>query len=473
MKSSLKSCDDLLQLYGPRSCVPNKDIIPTLIYSTTRNLTMQASKVIHKARRIPGGHGDANSTFAQRFHACSGEVSKEETTSQFAAGEFPVISCTMALGLGQNWKRVRSVVHVGRGDPASICQMIGRCGRGGSNGLAILFVEPNRRSGKNSVEEFTTPTQQTDDERMDALAITPVCLQVCFAIDNKVGYIPLSIDDPNVIQERARQQEMEFPTCECSNCEPTKVASVLDNYRKFRTSTFDQYMKTGEDLPDDPQNTTHVRVSQRPNYRLGSTKTPLAPALEELADQLLEEFGRLFEDTFDPDTAEVHVEQMFEIQQARSFSLAVKRGLPLTEITRIIGGEMIDGQMVHLQKKVVDVYCAGSTYQDYIKGNNTNIRKRKNTEDASKSQKAPTKAKVERERKRLKWVDDQVVLEQFKRDNAERIREKNTLIIPQQTEEAVLVDGEASKSNKAVLADGEASKSNKPPTKAEISIKRK
>ncbi|EHS62947.1 uncharacterized protein PGTG_22744 [Puccinia graminis f. sp. tritici CRL 75-36-700-3] len=118
---------------------------------------MQVSKVIHEARRIPGGHNDAHSTFARRFHACTGDMSKEETTNKFAAGEFPVIACTMALGLGQNWKRVRSVVHVGQGDPASICQMIGRCGRGGSPGLAILFVEANQRSGKNTVDEFANP----------------------------------------------------------------------------------------------------------------------------------------------------------------------------------------------------------------------------------------------------------------------------------------------------------------------------
>ncbi|OAV85283.1 hypothetical protein PTTG_30642, partial [Puccinia triticina 1-1 BBBD Race 1] len=368
---------------------------------------MQASKVIHEARRIPGGHTDCNSSFAKRFHACSGDVSKKETTTNFAAGKFPVISCTMALGLGQNWKRVRSVVHVGRGDPASICQMIGRCGRGGTNGLAILFVEPNRRSGKNSVEEFTTQTQQTDDERMDALAITPVCLQICFAIDNKVGYIPLSNDDPNVIRERARQVEMLFPRCLCSNCGPEKVSSVLDNYWKFRTSNFDQYMTTGDDLPEDPLNTTYTRASQRPTYRLGSTKNPLAPALEVLANRLVEEFGRLFKETFDPETAEVHVEQMFEIQQARAFALAVKRGLPLTEITRIIGGEMINGQMEHLQTKVVDVYCESSTYQEFIEGNNSNTRKRKHIEvDALKSKRPPTKAEVERERKRLKWLDD-------------------------------------------------------------------
>jgi superfamily II DNA helicase RecQ len=110
------------------------------------------------------------STFARK-----GNIKKLQKTNRFAAGDFPVVSCTMALGLGQNWKRVQSVIHVGQGDPASICQMIGRCGRG-SPGLAILFVELNCRSGKNSVEEFTEPTHQTNDEHMDALAVTPVCL---------------------------------------------------------------------------------------------------------------------------------------------------------------------------------------------------------------------------------------------------------------------------------------------------------
>ncbi|OAV95558.1 hypothetical protein PTTG_26595 [Puccinia triticina 1-1 BBBD Race 1] len=389
---------------------------------------MQAAKVIHEARRIPGGHGDANSTFARRFHACLGDVSKEETTTKFAAGEFPVISCTMALGLGQNWKRVRSVVHVGRGDPASICQMIGRCGRGGSNGLAILFVEQNRRSGKNTVEEFTKPTEQTDDERMDALAITPVCMRIVFAIDNMLGYVPLFCDDPNVIRECAREKVEKFTVCSCSNCKPSKVSSVMDNFRKFQKSNFDQYMETGKDLPNDPLNTPYVRVSQHPTYRLGSTKTSLAPVLEELANQLVTEFGRLYHDTLDVDTAEVHVEQMFEIQQARAFALAVKRGLPLTEITRVIGGEMIEGQMVQLQKNVVDIYCTSSTYRDYITGNSTNTRKRKNTEaNVTTTKKAPTKAEMERERKLLKQAEDQVVLEQFKRDNKERIRQRNSL----------------------------------------------
>ncbi|POV93942.1 hypothetical protein PSHT_01410 [Puccinia striiformis] len=68
--------------------------------------------------------------------------------------------------------------------------MIGRCGRGGEAGLVIMFVEENRRNGKNCVADFTNPYVQTDDDRMDALAITPVCLRVAFTLDNKRSKLP-------------------------------------------------------------------------------------------------------------------------------------------------------------------------------------------------------------------------------------------------------------------------------------------
>ncbi|OAV94630.1 hypothetical protein PTTG_05157 [Puccinia triticina 1-1 BBBD Race 1] len=185
MKALLRSCNDLLQLFGPASRIPDQDLVPTLIYSTTRHLTMQVLLVLNCARGTPGGQNNADSTFARRYHSCTGDLDKQDIVNEFVKQMFPVISCTMALGLGRNWKQVRRVVHVGRGDPASIFQMIGRCGRGGEAGLAILFVEENRKGGKNCVEDFTNPEVQTDDNRMDALAITPVCLRTVFSIDNK------------------------------------------------------------------------------------------------------------------------------------------------------------------------------------------------------------------------------------------------------------------------------------------------
>jgi superfamily II DNA helicase RecQ len=113
-------------------------------------------------------------------------MDKEDTICGFEAADFPIISCTMALGHGQNWKRVRRVFHMGRGDPSCICQMMGRCGRDGKAGLAVLFMEPKRKFGINTLEGFTGPKvdKGLDDNRMDALAITPVCLRIAFSMDN-------------------------------------------------------------------------------------------------------------------------------------------------------------------------------------------------------------------------------------------------------------------------------------------------
>jgi superfamily II DNA helicase RecQ len=65
--------------------------------------------------------------------------------------------------------------------------MIGRCGRDGRPGLAVLFVEKTRKNGKNKLADFdaSASDEQNEDDRMDALAITPVCLRIALAIDNK------------------------------------------------------------------------------------------------------------------------------------------------------------------------------------------------------------------------------------------------------------------------------------------------
>jgi len=107
----------------------------------------------------------------------------------FSAGNFPVISATMALGRGQNLKRVRQVIHVGRGNPASIIQMVGRCGCDGNTGLGLLLMEPNRQKGRNSVSDFEDGLVQDDNVRMDALAVTPLCLRVVLTVDNKYALL--------------------------------------------------------------------------------------------------------------------------------------------------------------------------------------------------------------------------------------------------------------------------------------------
>ena len=77
-----------------------------------------------------------------------GVYAKVNSISQFTNKKYPYVTCTMALVLGQNWKQVHKVFHMGRANPSNICQMMGRFGRDRRPGLAVLFMEKKQRNEK-------------------------------------------------------------------------------------------------------------------------------------------------------------------------------------------------------------------------------------------------------------------------------------------------------------------------------------
>jgi ATP-dependent DNA helicase RecQ len=184
MSHSLCSCEDIASIYPLAEETPSNQLVPTLIYSGTRHLTLKVLEVLAAARGTHGDHLNAGSLLGRRYHACTGKLDKEDCIEEFGQGKFPLISCTLALGMGQNWRTVRQVVHIGRGDPSLICQMIGRAGRDGNPALAVLYMDPSRKGGKNDLLEFADGPCYSDEDRMDALALTPVCLRVAFGVDN-------------------------------------------------------------------------------------------------------------------------------------------------------------------------------------------------------------------------------------------------------------------------------------------------
>ncbi|WAR60684.1 hypothetical protein PtB15_9B623 [Puccinia triticina] len=251
MTDSIQSCDNILKLDGSKEDNPDEELVPSLIYTGTRQRTLQVLEVLDRARGTPGNHLNPCNSLARRYHACTGELDKQDTILDFAQENVPILSCTLALGMGQNWKLVRQVVHIGRGDPSLICQMVGRCGRDGRPGLAILFVEPNRPKGKNSVADFTPGQKQSDEDRMDALAVTPVCLRIAFSMDNLNGYIPLDKKDPFYQAEVERERLNGFPLCMYSNCmenEATAVGPTVQYKRKYTTTRNGPVTKKQEQL---------------------------------------------------------------------------------------------------------------------------------------------------------------------------------------------------------------------------------
>ncbi|PLW10605.1 hypothetical protein PCANC_23140 [Puccinia coronata f. sp. avenae] len=190
MKCSLKSNHDLLRVIEKVETV-DKDIAPTLIYAGTRNATLQVMKVVNRSRKTPTAERNPCSSMMHQYHSNTGGYAKVNSINQFTNKKYPYVACTMALGLGQNWKQ-------------------------------------KQRNGKNKIDDFEGIKEQTDDVRMDALAMTPVCLRIAFSLDNLVGHIPMSTDDIRYIREQQRKIDEGFPKCQCSNCLPEEAIQLYD-----------------------------------------------------------------------------------------------------------------------------------------------------------------------------------------------------------------------------------------------------
>ncbi|PLW28600.1 hypothetical protein PCANC_24607 [Puccinia coronata f. sp. avenae] len=348
-RRSLKSADNLLEMFGPQDQIPNKSLPPTLVYSGTQNTTLQVMKVINQARGTPTGEFNPNSTLIRRYHSCTGDLDKEDTVKGFEKKDFPMISCTMALGLGQNWKRVRRVFHMGCGDPLCICQMMGRCGRDSKPGLAFLFMEPKRRFGINKIEAVTKANKQMDNTRMDCLAITPMCLRIAFSMDNLYGYIPTNRDDPNYMKEEQREINEGFPLCKCSNCAP-KEAEMLQ--KKMSVMDIDNF----EALLDQPESFSDPKLVPKKKRRAGGhknhTKAP-EELTNELAAVLVVEFKNFFCEKYGTATSSLPEEHFAELE-AENVAERLNNIQGAEEIKDLIGGKTINAELEMLYNCVVN-----------------------------------------------------------------------------------------------------------------------
>ncbi|KNZ53015.1 hypothetical protein VP01_3370g6, partial [Puccinia sorghi] len=113
-----------------------------------------------------------------------------------ARGNFPLFPAPWPLA--QNWTFFCCVVTLGRGEPSTVFQMIGWCGRDGKPGLGIMFVEKSQVGGKKNLDQITQNGQKNENYWMNALEITP------FEIS------------------------LEIPMCLCSNCMPITAKLLLE-----------------------------------------------------------------------------------------------------------------------------------------------------------------------------------------------------------------------------------------------------
>lgn len=180
----LDSALDLTRILGHHSKVSNENFPPMLIYSGTQNGTLTAAEVACKARGRPEDAYNGNSEFIRRYHSVTGEKDKITRAKEYGEGRFPVMSSTSALGLGQNWTRVSVVVILGAMDPSQQVQMGGRAGRGDSEGLVILFVQPQMANDTDKSNDDRPAKEVTNEDRMHAFRKTPCCIRAAYSVDN-------------------------------------------------------------------------------------------------------------------------------------------------------------------------------------------------------------------------------------------------------------------------------------------------
>ncbi|PLW47821.1 hypothetical protein PCASD_04321 [Puccinia coronata f. sp. avenae] len=287
MKKSISSSEDLADLYATQEQTPDCKIVPTLIYSTTRNLTETVLDVVNRACNPIKTNNAAFSTFARRYHSQTGKFDQPDIVNSFASGVFPVVSATMALGLGQNWKRVR------------------------------------------------------------------------------LGYIPMSVDDPNYKREVERENEKGFPTCICSNCEPESSQWLIENFKRMTTENFDSIISESPTNIASLNPPSEVCITEKDEvvWVKESGEKPLGEILEAFMQELVKKFENLFYNQMKEYSA-YPPSVYFGIKQARKIAKNVTI-LTWDNIEQLIGHEMIPGQMEMLVKDA-ETFRSGDIYQNFV-----------------------------------------------------------------------------------------------------------
>lgn len=174
--------DSIKRFFVGSLVIGDSELVPTLVYCHTQNDTYLALKAINSARGIDSETLNGLSSSVRRYHASTYPIDKLRRAQDFGNGKFSVMTCTNALGLGQNWTRVRRVIVMGQLDPMEVLQMAGQGGRDGQPSVAFLIVNHVAQTEAQKLLSLHDQTDQDDDQHMVAMSITDVCLRVAFEV---------------------------------------------------------------------------------------------------------------------------------------------------------------------------------------------------------------------------------------------------------------------------------------------------
>ncbi|EFP82690.1 uncharacterized protein PGTG_08886 [Puccinia graminis f. sp. tritici CRL 75-36-700-3] len=231
---------------------------------------------------------------------------------------------------------------------------------------------------------------------MDALAITRVCLRVAFAIDNKYGYVPLSETDPNYVAEINREKLCQFPPCRCTNCNIDSGIKLIENLKELSRHNFDDVMNDRFKFTED----SIIESKKRKQTRRVENSLLGAESNKALVDKFKNYMLLYFREYYNARmgrSSRFSACDLFREEHVDAIILHFEDLDNLDTLERIIGGEVIDGQIQFLMNSIAK-FKNDPDYQQHIVNQE---RLKEEAEEAKKKKRRESAARYRAKKKAL------------------------------------------------------------------------
>lgn len=204
--------------------------------------------------------------------------------------------------------------------------------------------------------------------------MTPVCLRVALNCDTLYGRIPLSLDDPIFVKEKARQEAKRMKPCRCSVCDPLGAIQLINALKTTDRKSF-QTLLNQPTVPMSIPETSFLNprkiVPLRPKDSLRRpipcvTSDPIRASLPmiDLTKELLKSFQVVF-NTYYPDGSNININRLFSHDHAWLLAKNHNSILFGSHLRGIFGSEPLPGTWNSI-KNTIQRWMESPSHQLYL-----------------------------------------------------------------------------------------------------------
>ncbi|KAA1131787.1 ATP-dependent DNA helicase sgs1 [Puccinia graminis f. sp. tritici] len=176
---------------------------------------------------------------------------------------------------------------------------------------------------------------------------------------DRIGYIPLSVDDPAYIREALREKAAGMTPCRCSNCSTEAAPTLINNLVWANKDNFDSII-ADQFVTAESRDLT-LKYPTRPTpFRKRKIPDSDRPEIDAFKAELITNLHRYFNETFGGGLP-LPAAEVFGDEEAEAIVTYMHHINTPNDIRGIIGGKCYDGQLVWLFDQVI-------TYKNSLAG---------------------------------------------------------------------------------------------------------